>query len=80
MVGSALIALGCVLFAILSYEPANVVTFFGVGDGMSEGAVVIAGLLVILGCIASGMALVGVKAAAAGLIRRARASGRSASA
>lgn len=46
MLGSISIAIGCSLFAVLAYEPANIVQALGLNGRVSEAGVVIGTLLV----------------------------------
>ena len=55
--GSTLILAGASLLATVSYEPANIANILGFGNTLSEGAVVILSLLVVIGCGIGGLAI-----------------------
>jgi hypothetical protein len=58
VLGTTSIAVGCALFAVLAYEPANIVNALGLNGRVSEAAIVVGALLVSAACgLAGGRAV-----------------------
>jgi hypothetical protein len=61
LAGISLLASGISFFAVLSYEPANIVTFFGLQGVVDEAAVVLVSLLAVVTFIAGGITTLRLK-------------------